>query len=722
MAPFDLKKFIRSNVGNAVAISVLSLLALVYAGQNWTPSSYGWALKHYFGASDTGLISGIPRAERSDEWAIATALTQATVNNDFERFNQTSIYNEDLRSVFSMPIRDWGLFFKPGMWGYLFLPPHKAFSVYHVSFIFLFLAGYALLFQRFGLPIIASYLLSGTVFFTGYMQFWWTTFGQLASFFPWLLLVLLDGARHPKSRALAFWWLASATMLSAHFYPPLFIQFAFVGLIFLLVLRARIFNLQFIVWFGMAGGAALLTMYLYLRDPLLAMQATIYPGQRISSGGGEGLRMTLSQFFPLLNLHEFRPLIRPNIPESGVIGSLFFLPLLVFLNYRASLLSNNRIPVASLGALLLGLFAVYMWMFVDVPSWLGRIFLWTRVDPHRMYFASGMLTLGIALMLFTKGLFTLNLRRWIILIALNAGVLYYYKLETDELAFEQVFVELAFLALFLIPCMLSVHLRNMSFRITLLIASAGYGAWAFSGYNPIQSSTAIFARKATGVTQALDALVEQAGGRDVLNVPDFPGATLNGWGYPATSHTLLTPQMDFWKKTFPDLPAEKRQALFNRYANVQVSSAVSKPVLVRADNVWVPVESFSSILENPRTLSWATKPSTTYLKTLGSIDSLKCEEDELTLSGWAWWHGKDSEQHLTIVSDRTVRESEFKIRLRYDVASALGEPTLARGGFIIRARLSESCGLEPIALCAISTDASGIRYRLDNSNAQQCPE
>ena len=112
---------------NFIWVMLLLVIGIFYVSNTWTPSSYGGPIK-YFGVSDRGIVAGTPRGHRSDEWGVATPLTQATVNNDFQRFNQTSIYKEDLRSVFSMPIYDWGMIFKPNMWGYLAFPPAYAFS------------------------------------------------------------------------------------------------------------------------------------------------------------------------------------------------------------------------------------------------------------------------------------------------------------------------------------------------------------------------------------------------------------------------------------------------------------------------------------------------------------------------------------------------------------------------------------------------------------------
>ena len=111
----DRRERVKPQTTNLLWASALVLLGIVYVSQAWTPSSYAYVIS-YFDLPEMGLIAGEARPGRADEWGIATPLTQATVNNGFRRFNTTSFYQEDLRSVFSMPIRDWGLIFKPGMW------------------------------------------------------------------------------------------------------------------------------------------------------------------------------------------------------------------------------------------------------------------------------------------------------------------------------------------------------------------------------------------------------------------------------------------------------------------------------------------------------------------------------------------------------------------------------------------------------------------------------
>src|SRR5262249_41940062 len=135
---------------------------------------------------DTGPTLGTPRGVRSDEWSIATPLVQATVNNGFRRYNETSFYREDLRTVVALPLADWGLAFKPDQWLYPFADAARAYSFQHLVYIAAFVAGYAFLFVRMGLAGTAATLLSLALFFTAFVQFWWTTFAPNLAYFPWL--------------------------------------------------------------------------------------------------------------------------------------------------------------------------------------------------------------------------------------------------------------------------------------------------------------------------------------------------------------------------------------------------------------------------------------------------------------------------------------------------------------------------------------------------------
>jgi hypothetical protein len=98
-----------------LTIAAVLGLGVVYVSQTWSPSCYAIVLQRVLHAKNDGLVARTPRWVRGDEWGVATPLTQAAVNNHFRRYNETSLYREDLRINYGMPILDWGLVFKPTM-------------------------------------------------------------------------------------------------------------------------------------------------------------------------------------------------------------------------------------------------------------------------------------------------------------------------------------------------------------------------------------------------------------------------------------------------------------------------------------------------------------------------------------------------------------------------------------------------------------------------------
>src|SRR5947209_2919248 len=124
----------------AIFVITLVVIAFLYTAFSLSPSSYGITLQ-LIHAPNPGLVAGHPKSIRSDEWGVWTPFFQATVRNHFHRFNATSLYNEDLRNVNALPLKDWGLIFKPQLWAFFVLSPARALSLYYAALICSFLAG-----------------------------------------------------------------------------------------------------------------------------------------------------------------------------------------------------------------------------------------------------------------------------------------------------------------------------------------------------------------------------------------------------------------------------------------------------------------------------------------------------------------------------------------------------------------------------------------------------
>ena len=573
---------------------VLSLLVGVfYIGKTWSPSSYAVVLKNIFQSRTTGLVAGKPRCIRSDEFAVITPLTQATVNNGFHRYNETSFYGEDLRMVYSLPVLDWGILFKPTMWLYAFVNPAYAFSFHHYALIFLFLLGYTRLFNILGGSPVNSLLLSLVLFFTGFTQYWWTALGPTLAFFPWLLITM-DLETRVFLKLVVFYWVATCWILS-FFYPPVIISLAFVGVVILFAFRPELLRIRPIVGFGLASVAALATAGFYLEDYLFATWGTLYPGRRLSMGGEVSFNLWISQFLPTSQIKNHGSLIGANICEIGTVGTVYFLLTFCFLNYaRHKEIASRTRTLIALG---IGLLMMWAWLLLPLPSWMGIPLLWNRVPPVRMLYAAGVLLLLITFVCASSLGFKLTWTRFAIFSAITMFGWYLYKRVIHQIAFSRSWRDVVVI-LPIAGCVLFAKLiGERRANTAILLTSCVMGAVAFANFNPVQSAWPIFNRPETPVSRMLDQLAGTTPDRTIAIASpreNSLGATLNGWGYRSIAHVLVTPRLDIWRQKFPGLSDNELNDVFNRYAHIILTTA-EKPKMLFGDAITVPITVFAPI-------------------------------------------------------------------------------------------------------------------------------
>ncbi|WP_155301378.1 DUF7657 domain-containing protein [Cupriavidus necator] len=561
---------------------MLLLLGLIYVGNTWSPSSYGVVLER-IGAKGDGLHFGTPRPIRSDEWSVVTPLTQATVRNGLQRFNSTSLYGEDLRINYGLPIADWGLLFKPTMWLYPFVNAAYAYSFHWFAIFAVFIVGYAKLFRVAGATRPQSLLLALSLYFTGFSQFWWNEKGPIIALFAGALAVLFIEAPIAL-RLVLFYWLA-ASWLVTDFYPPLFISLAFVGAVFFLCYGREWWRPARLA--GLAGAAVLAaaTAVLYLKDYLLSTMQTLYPGQRNFSGGALPVERWLSQFFPASTFdRSYNSLIGANISEIGVAGTWFVVLCLCFLDYRnaRTALAAKRQwmhPAIFLAALVL----VTAWMMLPVPAALGKPLLWNHVQPERMVFAAGVLLLMFALAVVRVVGLAWSTRRALVFIGVVVAAWLLFKASKN--GYHPRYWNDLYIVPAVVLCILVQKARRLN-PLTSISGLAALGAAVtFFPFNPVQSAWPIFNLPDTVVLERLSQQAQANGG--VLAAEGFPGATLNGLGYRSASHVTPVPALDLWRQCFANLPGSEVDGIFNRYSHITLIAS-DTPKLLGPDNVGVP--------------------------------------------------------------------------------------------------------------------------------------
>ena len=695
---------------------VVLVLAATYFALGWTPSSYGTVLDRV-GATGLGLVAGEPREIRSDEWARGTPYIQAAVNNDFKRFNATSIYREDLRNFNGLPLADWSLLFKPYFWPFFVIGAPHAFSFYHVFWMALFLVGYNRLFRALRFDASTAALASLALFFTSFVQFWWTTYGSMLAGFPWILVIVMAPLRPwVKAPTLTY---VTASWLLAHFYPPMLITLAFVGLVTLVALRRDTLwpskLLPSII--GTVLGCAVL--FFYLRDVIPVMAATEFPGKRVVGGGGVATVQWLAQAFPFLVTSGFHHLVAFNICEAATVGTylpalwfFFFDPRATFRRLTARDAEGGRLRWA-LGAVLAGTVLTSLWIVAPLPSVLGRPLLWHLVPGDRMWFAGGFLVFLLALILLRESPLSFSWPRmtgaaaalglvWYVSAKLLGGDA--YGLELEEL---WILVPLA--VVFLFRERIGAALPSALVGCAALVNLVGFGS-----FNPVQSARPIFDRPETEATAMLSRLAREHP-RDwlVLGEPlgqgDRPavyGAWLNGWGYRSPAHMLYAPRKEFFRSLFPDLEPGYFDWVFNRVMYVELVPG-GMPVATGPATIALPLDAFDAANIPVET----TLPSDDTFEVAGVIEHRWAIEtagrvESLVFEGWAMLDPTDPASRFRIHSELPITRAVAYPNLRPDVASRLDDPALALSGFTLRldvaGRVPAAATRSPI--CVLSED------------------
>lgn len=685
-----------------VALALL-LLGILYVGQAWSPSSYGHVLQ-LAGASETGVVWGQPRAIRSDEWSVTTPLTQATVRNNFERYNQTSYYGEDLRSNYALPLHDWGMVFKPSFWLYGLVPAAYAFSWHYWVMLVAFTFGYAHFFRLTGATATQAFLLSVSLYFTGFVQFFWNSNTSLFAYFPWLLVAMTAPWRL-GARVLFFYWVATCWLIG-NFYPPLFISLALVAAVFLWAYRPEVLQRQSLLMFGLATLAACGTAVFYLWDYLLQTASTSYPGQRVSTSGYYPWHLFLTHLWPsALFDHDFNASVNyTNVTGVGVAGLYWTLAASCFTRWSRNGLRKLAADRAQ-RILLFGLAVVMAWMMAPVPDWLGKITLLNRVPPERMVYAAGLLLI--------LNVWHASLRlgvapdRWLarasIYLAMVLAAWLSFGFWTQPLSGpEQHLTE------WLAPVLLCIALwwafkRSWNPATVLLTACALAQILVFGRFNPIQSALPIFEEPRHALAQTLQKYVDPNG---VLPVQkkDLIGASLNGMGFKAVAHLNVTPQWSVWQSLLGPLD-DQAKSIFNRYGHVRLVAS-NQAKLLENDQIGVPASLFRP---QPSAVLSSHAPADARGQG-GQIEHIEKLGSAWILTGWAAWSGARQDRELWVVTDGhhplTRRIDFIADQERWDRVALTQDPNQLLSGFVMSIHTQDGETL-PAPRCVFSRTGTG---------------
>ncbi len=528
-------------------------------------------------SSDKNLIWGKPRGIRSDEAAIVTQLTISQARTDFKRVNPLVGLGEDMSVIGDFPYREWSEFFKPQNWAFFVLPLEQAFAFKWWFLGWTLITSCYILLQTL-LPERRRFniLLSLSVFFTPFIQWWYQSITILSLAYGFLICALLIHLTKPGRRrtrllltgALVYVLIAFALLL----YPPFQIA-CLLGIVavYFGCLLARGGSakhwVQGLKWPVAASlvAMAVIGIFFFTRLPIInAITGTSYPGHRVVASGG----FKVGHFFsgPFLGVMQSDKLAEHyDMNQSEASNFIMLWPVLLIPSLYIILKrrEHKQPPPYMLLAINAMLMVMAARIFLPMPMVLAKVLLLASVPHQRLFVGMGLLGIVQIGLLAREKLVTLP--HWVVM-------------TTSFLA----------LGLFLI---VGIHLRHLfpgllphRWMIYVPCLVVAVSVWGLLSRRPEIGAAGLLliglgtSAMINPLYRGLSPIIDSKLSRALQQMPNthdgsewilLGGGSFTNYlpaqGIPSYSTTYLYPQLDLWHRYDP---SGRYSAAYNRYANM----------------------------------------------------------------------------------------------------------------------------------------------------------
>lgn len=378
---------------------------------------------NYVGGCDTeGVLFGIPRAVRSDEW---TVMTPFAFSQEYTGYSSISDLlrggSTDVTMVYAQPCWAFPTLFRPFLWGYLLLGSTRGLAFFwSARLAALFLVSEAFARLMFGEDRKVSVAFALMVAFSGTVQWWFAVNGAAELFIFGELLVISFSRMLHSDRSdrlarfgltLAIAWLCVAFILVI--YPAwqvgLFWVFFAIGVSLCIrylreghAVRDLVIQIRPLLFALLLTGMAVAACFVPVLDVIKTVSATEYPGSRKSLGGDLALT-NLFNWGSSLAEPLAASLCSPNACEKAT----FFSPaplgaILAFWSIAHSVHKKSKAdPVLLPLAIVELVFLIYC--FVGLPDILSTVTLLSHSTSGRVLQMMGYVDLILLFRLTTNG-------------------------------------------------------------------------------------------------------------------------------------------------------------------------------------------------------------------------------------------------------------------------------------------------------------------------------
>ena len=579
--------------------------------------------------TENSLIMGDNRAIRSDEWMVQTTYYMAqAMSEDFYPLYNTNIMDDGLNMIlaYNSPVANLSIIGKPFNWGFLLLGKEYGLSWYWAfKTIALWLLAFELSMiltkKMKGISILASFWIT----FSPAIQWWFMQHVGDTIFFTLAMIVAfykyVENIKDKKWKKLSFslMFAFSAIGFALVIYPAFQVPLAYLILVFMAVIyfgmfkRPKlkkddyIFVSMIILIIGIVLGQFLLTSM----DAIKATLETVYPGKRVSTGGGVEL-FRYSEF--MINTYTpFRDINYLNNCEVSSFINFFIGSVIVLFVAISKKVKNIGIGIALFIVALLQ----FIWTVVPFNETIAKITFLSYVPTDRM-----MLMFNFTAML---------LSIWAI------GVIFREKIISPLVGGIIAVVNFSVYALLILksPYRDYTNLRYLIilFAIYLIINVSIFVRWKMVFF--IAMSVLIFMSGMTvnPVVKGVGGIYNKTLSKAIIEIeendPDSvwlaegeetKGEFIYANGAKAINGTHFYPALSTWKKISEDYDDE---IIYNRYAHVKISLTTdeTKFSLGNADAFEIDLN-----IEELKTLNIKYIVTKNDLSNISNEDNIKFEE------------------------------------------------------------------------------------------------
>ena len=351
-----------------------------------------------------GILFGTPKGIRSDEWMLGVPWVMSQVNSNPAFSKHNPAVGADTASLLvGLPTDHWSAIFRPALWGYYFLDLERGFSWHWMMRTFGLLVALTVFF-RFALScsMLVSLTGAGWIYFSGFNQWWLASVSEIIFSF---LLTCIGFAAVFRSNSIIKVALSSELLLlgivgfGLTLYPPFQVPLFYLGLCLIPFLLPKNINSQAvsnIVRISILSSTAILSaglLFLFLLDnkeTVSLMQSTVYPGQRLSFGGGYSLSRYFSGIFDSIYSEGLYPPSYGNVCEASSFLLLWPVSFLVACISRQTGYLIRSLP------LVVYLLFVSSWVMFGASPLVAKLTLWSMVPSNR-----ALIGLGIGSIIFS---------------------------------------------------------------------------------------------------------------------------------------------------------------------------------------------------------------------------------------------------------------------------------------------------------------------------------